>query len=84
MLVHPFPVYWLISYFIVMAPDVTIRFIRIVAMVTAPLHIYIIDPWKLWYNLAKESQRAKTAYPPPLEGLTLQSSERRADHGYIC
>ena len=26
----------------------------------------------------KESQRAKAAYPPPLEGLTLQSSERRA------
>ncbi|CCL09322.1 hypothetical protein BN191_170040 [Clostridioides difficile T61] len=35
MLAHPFSVYWLISYFIVMAPDVTIRFIRTVAMVTA-------------------------------------------------
>ena len=35
MLVHPFSVYWLISYFIVMAPDVTISSIRTVAMVIA-------------------------------------------------
>ena len=35
-LLAPFSVYWLISCFIVMAPDVTIRFIRTVAMVTAP------------------------------------------------
>lgn len=34
MLVHPFSVFWLTSYFIVMIPDVTIRFIRTVAVVT--------------------------------------------------
>ncbi len=41
-------------------------------------YILIVESWKLWYNPIKESQRAKAAYPPPLEGLTLQSSERRA------
>ena len=31
-----------------------------------------------------ESQRAKAAYPPSSEGLTLQTKEERgADHGYI-
>ena len=36
-------------------------------------YILIVEFWKLWYNPIKESQRAKAAYPPPLEGLTLQS-----------
>ena len=35
MLVHPFSVYWLLSYFIFMVPDVTISSIRTVAMVIA-------------------------------------------------
>ena len=53
MLAHPFSVYWLISSFIVMAPDVTIRFIRTVAMVTAFKYKFIfgfIDFYKLGLN----------------------------------
>ena len=38
----------------------------------------VVGKWKTCYNADTESQRAKAAYPPSTEGLTLQTKERRA------
>ena len=40
--------------------------------------IDIVEYWKLWYNSDTESQRSKGGLPSSVEGLTLQTKERRA------
>ena len=42
----------------------------------------VVEKWKTCYNRDTESQRAKAAYPPSTEGLTLRTRERRDAH--VC